>query len=98
MFIKLYDEMPIPVTSMLFFFMVAFTAFDLLLVREMGRVKEMSRKLVKRWMGQVKRKERREIRCLMPFGIKFGSEMQRSTALTYLLLISKSAKWLILIG
>ena len=97
---KLYQHMPIPMTLLSLYYFFAITAFELVLVREMGAVKEMSRQLVQRWMGQVSKRsgEWRQIRCLMPFGIKFGSDVQKTTALTYLLLVSKSAKYLILIG
>ena len=97
-FAKLYQEMPIPMTTVVLYYLVALLALELVLVRDMGTVKEMSRNLVKGWMGQVKRRHRRPIKCLMPFGIQFGSEIQKTTALTYLLLVSKSAKYLIIIG
>ena len=97
-FVSLLHVMPLPMTVAVGYYVVALFAFELGLIPQMGTVKELSEKIEKRWLGQVQRGQRRKIRRLRPFGIKFGGLVQKTSAFTYLLLVSKSVKYMIIIG
>ncbi|CAG7816096.1 unnamed protein product [Allacma fusca] len=98
MTVKLHDAMPpLSVSVFAFWAVVGLPALEAIVLLKMAQVYETSNEILQNWRSQLRSRERRWVR-LRPLGVRFAGTIKKTTPLLVIVIICKTAKYLLIVS